>query len=372
MRRGLITGLVGLFALGVAPQALASTVTIAGNGGTTVRVLESGDEVNRIAVSFDAGASLYTVSDAAAALTPSGACTAVDAHTATCPGAAIKTISVDTDARDDSIVLDPATIPDTVTENLTGGGGNDQVSGGRGPGTLLGGLGNDAVTGHGSVQGGPGDDVVTGTPLGEDLRGGAGRDLLDGGDGPDDIRGGSSIDTLVYPPERRTPIAVTVGSGNFSGGIEDQGPIGRDTVYGDIEVVVGTAQDDTLVGDGRSETLDGAAGNDTLIGNSGNDTLLGLEGDDVVAGGFGRDLLVGWLGADRLFGGPGNDRLGGGPDDDFLVGNPGHDVMKGKSGIDAIRAKDGMRDLKINCGRGPRRLESAKRDKRLDPKAKSC
>jgi Ca2+-binding RTX toxin-like protein len=356
MNKGLIAAVMGSGALVLAPAAHASTVTV--TGGSTMRVLESGDETNRIAVSYDAAADRYAVTDAGANLTPSGTCTAVSSHTATCPGAGIKTVSVDTDARDDSIALDPATIPDTVTENLDGGGGNDQVSGGPGPGTL---------------QGGSGNDTVMGGRLHQDIRGGSGRDLLDGGDGPDDIQGGSGTDTLVYTGDRRTTVVVSIGFGDFNdGGGEDQGPGGRETVHGDVEVVIGTELDDILIGDGSSETLDGAAGNDTVIGNDGNDTLFGLEGNDVLVAGRGGDLLTGWLGDDRLFGGPGNDRVRGGPGNDFLVGNPGHDAIKGKGGIDAIRAKDGTRDVKISCGRGPNGRESATRDKRLDPRAKSC
>jgi Ca2+-binding RTX toxin-like protein len=355
MRRGLLTGVIGtVAALAVVPQAFASTVTITGGG--TVRVLESGDQANRIAIGYDAVSGAYRVADAAAALTPSGSCAAIDAHTATCPGAGIRTISVDTGARDDTISVDAPGIPGNVTEDLDGGDGSDQVGGGRG-----------------TVQGGPGNDVVVGSPFAENIRGGSGRDTLDGGDGPDDIQGGSGSDTLVYPAGRTTPIVVTIGAGDSNdGGVEDEGAGGRDTVHGDVEALVGTIQDDVLVGDGSGETLNGFAGNDTLIGNDGNDALLGLNGDDVLVGGRGRDLLIGWLGADRLFGGPGNDRVKGGPDDDFLVGNLGHDVIKGKSGIDAIRAKDGTRDVKISCGQGSNRAESARWDKRRDPHPRSC
>jgi hypothetical protein len=41
------------------------------------------------------------------------------------------------------------------------------------------------------------------------------------------------------------------------------------------------------------------------------------------------------------------------------------------SGIDRRRAKDGTRDVKIKCGPGPNKAESAKRDKHLDPRARS-
>jgi Ca2+-binding RTX toxin-like protein len=362
----------GALALGllVVPGALASTVTV--TGGNTVRVAESGDEVNRITVTYDAGLDLYTVTDSAANLTPSGTCTPIDAHTATCPGAGITTINVDTDARDDSISLDPATIPDTVTKRLAGGSGNDSVSGANGPGSVLGESGNDTVDGHGTVDGGSGNDTVTGTAAAENIRGGSGRDLLNGGLGPDDIAGGGSTDTLFYP-DRATAVSVTVGSGNRNdGGIEDQGAGGRDTVHGDVEIVVGTALNDVLAGDSSSETLIGAAGDDTLVGNRGQDTLLGLEGNDQIFGGSGRDLLRGWLGNDREFGGPEADRVSGGPGGDLLVGNFGSDVLKGKGGIDFLKARDGTRDVKIKCGRGNNRAEGATRDRRLDPRAKSC
>src|SRR5262249_36794389 len=352
-----------------AAAGLASTVTV--SGGNTVRVGETGDETNRVTVTHSAAMGLYTVADAGADLTPSGTCVMVDAHSATCPGAGIKTISVDTGARDDSIALDHS-IPGTVTEHLAGGSGNDNVSGAGGPGTVMGESGNDIVTGHGTVDGGSGNDTVTGTDGAENIRGGRGRDLLNGGAGPDDIAGGSSTDTLVYP-NRTTAISVTIGSGTGNdGGVEDQGPGGRDTVHGDVEMLIGTPQNDVLAGDSSSETLIGEAGDDTLVGNSGRDMLLGLEGKDQIFGGNGGDILRGWLGNDRQFGGPDGDRVSGGPGNDLLVGNLGSDILKGKGGIDFLKARDGTRDMTINCGPGNNRAEGATRDRRRDPRAKSC
>src|SRR4029079_9657782 len=123
LRKALLAAIAALVlgALG-APGALASTVTV--TGGNTVKVAETGNENNKIAVSYDSGTDLYTVADSAANLTPSGTGTMVDAHTATCPGAGVKTISVDTGDRDDSIVVD-ATVPETVAGTLDGGPGND-------------------------------------------------------------------------------------------------------------------------------------------------------------------------------------------------------------------------------------------------------
>jgi Ca2+-binding RTX toxin-like protein len=335
-----------------ASGALASTVTV--SGGNTVRVGETGNEVNRVTVSYEAGPNRFRIVDSSANLAPSDSCLAVDAHSATCPGTGIKTVSVTTDDQNDTIALD-ASVPSSVAGNLDGGSGND------------------AVSGHGSVNGGSGNDTVIGSPLADTIRGGSGRDTVDGRNGPDDIAGGSGTDTLVYAADRATPVNVTVGDGNGNdGGAEDQGSSRRDTVHGDLEVVIGTALSDLIVGDWSSETLVGGAGDDTLIGNNGGDRLLGLEGSDLILGGNGGDVLKGWLGADRLFGGRDRDKVVGGPDGDLVVGNKGRDVLKGKSGIDRLRAKDHYRDRKISCGAGANGLEGAKRDKHLDPKPRSC
>jgi Ca2+-binding RTX toxin-like protein len=354
MTNRLLAATIGL-ALGllVAPAALASTVTV--TGGNTIRVAETGDQTNRFAVNYNAAANVYSVADNAANLTPSGSCTAFSAHIATCPGTGIKTISVEAGDREDNIGLDTSTIPVSVLGNLNGGGGTDRIGG------------------HGTLSGGSGNDFIAGSPLGDDIRGGSGRDSMDGGDGPDDVAGGRGADTLSYPFGRPTPVNVTVGNGSGNdGGAEDQGIGRRDTVRGDIETVAGTAQADLLSGDSSSENLIGGPGNDTLAGNSGNDQLLGFEGDDLLLGFNGRDGLRGWIGADRLFGGRDGDRVSGGPDNDLVVGNRGSDVLKGKGGIDFLRAKDGIRDVKIKCGPGPNKAEGATRDKRRDPRPKSC
>jgi Ca2+-binding RTX toxin-like protein len=353
-----------------APSALASTVTV--TGGNTVRVAETGNEANQITVSHQSGANTYTVADATATLTPSGTCVMVDAHRATCPDAGITAVNVTTGDRDDTIALNGATIPATITETLDGGGADDTVTGANTPGNLRGGSGNDRLIGRGRLEGGGGNDDLTGSPLADTLRGSSGRDTIDGGFGADDIGGGSGTDTLVYP-SRPNGVNVTIGSGNGNdGGPEDQTGSSRDTVRGDIEDLLGTELNDSLVGDKSAETLVGLGGDDFVFGNGGRDTLQGFDGNDLLTGGASSDVLRGGPGADRMFGKSGNDRLAGGPDDDFLRGGTGHDVMKGKTGIDRINARDGARDVKISCGPGPKRLEGAKWDKRLDPRPRSC
>jgi Ca2+-binding RTX toxin-like protein len=333
--------LAGIAALGVtivaAPSALASNATITGD---TIRVTASPNEINRVLVTYASGTDIYTVTDEGANITASGLCAAIDSHNVSCPGTGIKTVDVDVGRGNDSAELDRLTIPTAVEGKLDGDRGNDILLGANGP---------------------------------DDIRGGSGRDLIDGRNGADDIHGGSNTDMLLYPADRTTALFVTVGSGNNNDGNElDQTGSIRDTVHGDVEGVTGAAGGDILIGDRSAETLIGGDGNDFLAGQGGGDALFGLLGDDLLSGGDGNDTARGFFGNDRVLGGPGNDRVIGGADNDYVRGKAGIDVMKGNTGIDAINAKDGTRDLKINCGPGPRSQEWAKRDKRLDPRPRSC
>jgi Ca2+-binding RTX toxin-like protein len=327
--------LVSAAALGLlATPALASTATV--SAGSRVNVNGQGNERNQLAVAYDAGTDAYIVTDVAG-VDATGACTGVDATTATCPAAGIASITVNGGGGSDLITLDAATIPRAVEGDLDGGSGNDRL---------------------------------TGSTADDALAGSSGEDSLIGGAGADEIRGGSDRDTGFYA-DRTTRVIVTVGSGDDDDGNEvDQSGNARDTVRSDVEVVVGGSGPDLLIGDTSSESLIGGFGNDTLFGRRGNDALLGDAGNDFLSGEEGHDTLLAFTGNDVLLGGDEGDRLGGGPGNDFLRGDRGSDALKGKAGNDRINARDGVRDFKITCGPGKR--EKAKFDKRLDPRPKSC
>jgi Ca2+-binding RTX toxin-like protein len=336
MTRTLRVGLLGVvLALAIAPAAMASSVTV--SNGSRLNVTSTGNERNQITVAFDDAAAVYTVTDATG-INANGICTQADATTATCPGAGIGGITV------------------------SAGGGGDVV--GLGP--------SDPASVEATLNGGSGDDTLIGGPADDALDGSSGRDGLNGQGGADELRGGSGTDTVTYA-DRVAGVAVSVGNGNDDdGNAEDQSGNDRDSVRSDIEIVAGGHGPDFVVGDGSSETLAGGDGDDVLIGQHGSDTLLGDAGSDFLLGGDGPDNLRGWIGADRIRGDNGNDLLAGGPDGDMLKGGFGHDRLRGKGGTDRLIARDGTRDLKISCGPGANRLERAKRDKRLDPRAKSC
>ena len=322
----------------LAPGALASTAAI--QNANRVSVSATGSEKNQIQVSFDSVLDLYTVVDAAGVTASGMTCTEVDPNTVTCPGAGIASLRVTASGGDDLVTVVRAGWPATIEADLEGGNGDDRISG------------------AGAM---------------DSANGGSGRDTVDGGPGADDVHGGNGIDAAFYG-DRTTPLIITVGAKNDDDGNEvDTTGTSRDTVRGDIETVAGGSAADIIIGDGSSgETLFGGDGADVLFGGRGADTLLGFTGDDFLSGDNGDDVLRGSAGADRLLGGSDDDRLAAGPDNDLLRGGPDVDVMKGKGGIDVIQARDGFTDRKINCGPGPNGSEFAKRDRRLDPRAKSC
>jgi Ca2+-binding RTX toxin-like protein len=331
---------LAIAALGCAlvPSALASTASI--QNTNRVAVSGTGSEQNQIQVSYDSILDLYTVTDAAGVTASGMTCTQVDPQTVTCPGAGITNVRVTSATGNDTIAVAPAGWPATIETDLEGGNGNDRI------------------TGAGAM------DAVNG---------GGGTDTVDGGPGADDVRGGSGIDIGSYA-NRTTPLTITVGAGNDNDGNEvDQTGANRDTVRGDIETVLAGSAADIIVGDSSSgETLFGGDGNDSIFGGRGRDLLLGFLGSDFLSGDAGDDTIIGAAGFDRLLGGSDDDRLAGGPDGDLLRGGEDNDRMRGKGGVDVIQAKDGFTDLKISCGPGSNRRERAKRDKRLDPRAKSC
>ncbi|MDX6663559.1 MAG: hypothetical protein QOG09_1661, partial [Solirubrobacterales bacterium] len=137
-------------------------------------------------------------------------------------------------------------------ENLTGGDGNDALTGDGNPNTLDGGSGVDTLTGNGGADtliggagndsggtaglyGGPGNDILQGG-LGDDrldagdgndplVDGGDGNDILIGGPGDETLQGGNGSNTASYAG---SPSAVQVDLGNA--GPQATGGGGNDTL----------------------------------------------------------------------------------------------------------------------------------------------
>ena len=159
-----------------------------------------------------------------------------------------------------------------------------------------------SIAGIENVTGGSGNDTLTGDGLVNNLNGGAGNDTLDGGLGNDTLVGGQGDDTYfanngdilnegagagsgvdsVFTASNTFTLAANVenltftGVGNFAG--------------------TGNASNNVITGGAGNDALNGAGGADTLIGGAGNDVMNGGAGNDmfVFAAGFGNDIISGF------------------------------------------------------------------------------
>ncbi|MCP5073070.1 MAG: calcium-binding protein [Rhodobacteraceae bacterium] len=146
------------------------------------------------------------------------------------------------------------------------GGGGDTFKlkeGGQVLGDVVGGAGNDQLTGN------SGDNDMSGGNNNDVLRGKAGEDTLNGDNGDDELRGGKDEDTLDGG----------VGTDDLYGGSGDDSLSGGENV----DNLYGGKGDDNLSGDGGGDNLDGGRGDDTLTGGGGADTFIfGLKSDNDV------------------------------------------------------------------------------------------
>jgi Ca2+-binding RTX toxin-like protein len=110
-------------------------------------------------------------------------------------------------------------------------------------------------------------------------------------------------------------------------------------------VIVGTANNDTLNGTAGPDCILGLGGQDTINGLGGDDFIAGGDGNDVISGGSGNDTVQGGPGQDQLDGGIGNDTLDGDDGDDQVTGATGNDTCHGGAGQDRLFGNDGSDSL---------------------------
>ncbi len=230
-------------------------------------------------------------------------------------------------------------IGNSLANLLTGGAGDNHLSGLGGNDILDGGAGNDTLDGGDDddlLDGGAGNDQLFGGLGADTLTGGLGNDRLDGGAGADAMTGGQGSDVYVVNDAGDSVIELAGASTGMdtveasvgyilTDNVENLTLTGSGTIDG-----TGNGLGNILSGNGGNNVLDGAAGNDTLNGGGGNDSLVGGGGGDVLAGGNGDDILNGGDGADQLTGGTGADRFV------FTQANVHLTTLGGKADIDRI------------------------------------
>ncbi|WP_270934733.1 beta strand repeat-containing protein [Falsiroseomonas oryzae] len=257
--------------------------------------------------------------------------------------------------------------------------GSDPVS------TISGGAGNDRLTGNGAgdnIDGGNDDDTILGLSGFDRLFGGQGADSIDGGGGADLLDGGSGNDTLVGGADWDTidggsgnnSISGGDGGDNLTGGFENDtidGGNDSDRIYGGsgYNLITGGLGDDSIVAEWQDDTIDGGEGNDTIhagsgnfdlatsilggnsvIGGDGNDYITATGGNNTMAGDAGNDLLFSGGNNDLMDGGIGNDSIEAGGGNNTLSGGTGNDTLSAWFGADSIDAGDG--NDRVDAGDG--------------------
>ncbi len=309
-----------------------------------------------------------------------------------------------------------ATVANTTLIEIFGLGGNDvltvdDANGPMPPGHLVGGDGDDILTGSANndiLDGGPGNDTLNGRAGNDTLIGGPGNDILIGGPGADVISGGDGDDTIIWNPGDGSDTVEGDGGVNtlvFNGSnaneninvsangqrlqfFRDVGNVTMDcagiqqvvfNALGGADVVTvndltGTQVTNVLVdlsgtagtgiGDGQADTVivNGTTGNDniTLSGSTNGVEVLGLTASVTVLGGEpGRDsLVINALAGDDIVDASAVQAgaipltLNGGDGNDMLIGGQGNDLLIGGRGSDTMIGGPGDDTFVWNPGDG--------------------
>ncbi|BDI04953.1 hypothetical protein CATMQ487_19230 [Sphaerotilus microaerophilus] len=169
---------------------------------------------------------------------------------------------------------------------------------------LLGGLGNDTLTGSvfdDTLEGGNGNDSLIGG-LGNDLlTGGAGSDRFVVSAGKDTVTDLGTGDAFAVSAGAEAFISVT-SSFTASSGTANSGAASLSTNGVNVNLAAATGSNGYLVvnNSGAAVSLTGSARDDTLVGGLGNDTLTGGAGNDVLTGGGGSDVFMVAGGSDTI------------------------------------------------------------------------
>ena len=244
-------------------------------------------------------------------------------------------------------------------QGLIGGSGNDTLTGTSssagysGANYLGGGDGNDILYGNANSTVGTAGDTLDGGTGNDSLYGTSGQaDSLFGGSGDDYLSkmltttivtsaigkptaydGGDGFDTVDYSYLSNTAnkLIVTATSTSigttFTVSVMNGSALAELDTLTNIEATIGTKNNDSIDLSGANTTvnlsLTGNGGADSLIGSGGNDTLTAYSAQNT-------------MGASSLSGGAGNDSLMGGSANDTLSGGTGNDSLDGGAGTGDI------------------------------------
>lgn len=239
---------------------------------------------------------------------------------------------------------------------ITGGAGNDSISGGQGfanidagsghdwvtasgsLNTIIGGDGNDTIyggDGHLFLDGGNGDDALVAGGHNNTIIGGAGNDSIWGGQGNSTIDGGAGNNVIYLDGWSNV---LTLGDGNnLIQDLDGQGTItagnGNNTV--------------ALLGWSNNLTL-GNGNNHVMVAWGGNTTIVAANGDNVIELSGWSNLVTTGNGVDNIWAGMGMSTIssGGGIDHVWLGGSGASQVNLG-AGDDVVYTGGAFADTLI-------------------------
>jgi len=272
-----------------------------------------------------------------------------------------------------------------TTENVTGGSGNDVITGNAAKNIIKGGDGDDTISGGANT-------VFAVAADGDQLSGEGGNDtfLLPVGNPFAVLNGGTGANTASFAGRTAALVLTnngialdgdaTIGLGGAGEKVNIMLDVQKMVGGAGADKITGGAGDDILVGGAGADELSGGAGEDTvdysastvalnvslcftplmsncptaddgasgtpeldqvhliehIIGGTVNDVLSApvlalplLPVDVTIEGGTGNDMITGGNGSDTLWGDAGNDTILGGAGNDSISGGVGVDVLNG-------------------------------------------
>lgn len=246
----------------------------------------------------------------------------------------VDAISIDAGDGNDRITVRAgilSTLATSIDATIIGGAGNDRITGGDG---------NDLIFGDDMVLGGNGDDNIVDLLGSNTIVAGDGRNRITTGDGNDIITGGLDDDRVT--DSGGTNVIATGG--------------------GDDRVTTGEGDDTLTTGDGDDRITDRGGVNSIDAGEDDNRISTG-DGDDTLTTGSGEDRITDRGGINIINTGGGDDRVATGDGADTITTGDGNDRISDRGGANTIDT--GAGDDRVTIGDGDDEVELADGDDRL-------
>ena len=173
------------------------------------------------------------------------------------------------------ISTDPAS--SEQQDKLSGEGGNEENSGGKGDVVVYGNSGNDVLSGddgNDTIYGGKNNDTISDGGGNEKFSGKSNNDIIIAGEADrNSYTAGSDFDTLDCSNSTTGDLSIDLSK-------ETLRHAGHEDRVDGYEHIISGSSDDTIKGSNNADTIEGGAGNDAIRGYKGVDQLLGGDGED--------------------------------------------------------------------------------------------